>query len=198
MGDAAIQAQVDAVFDIQQSNQFGTERYALAFKPGTYNVDVNVGFYTHVLGLGDSPDDVVINGHVTVDAQWLQGNGTQDFWRAAENLCIVPPDGLERWAVAQAGPDAPRPHQGRHEPVAQPARQPVVQRRVPGRQRGRRPGPVGFAAAVALPQRHLRQLDRLQLEHGLRRHPGRSGPELPQPALHHGRPRPRSCGRSRS
>jgi hypothetical protein len=104
MGDAAIQAQVDAVFAVQQSNQFGTERYALAFKPGTYNVDVNVGFYTHVLGLGDSPDDVVINGHVTVDAQWLGGNGTQNFWRAAENLCIVPPDGLERWAVAQAGP----------------------------------------------------------------------------------------------
>ncbi|MEY9875249.1 hypothetical protein ABH931_004750 [Streptacidiphilus sp. MAP12-33] len=104
MGDAAIQAQVDAVFATQQSNQFGTERYALAFLPGTYTVDINVGFYTHVLGLGASPDDVVINGHVTVDAQWLGGNGTQNFWRAAENLCIVPPDGLERWAVAQAGP----------------------------------------------------------------------------------------------
>ncbi|MFC4029956.1 adenylyl cyclase [Streptomyces polygonati] len=104
MSDAAIQAQVDAVFTTQQSNQFGAERYALAFKPGTYNVDINVGFYTHVLGLGDSPDDVVINGHVTVDAQWLGGNGTQNFWRSAENLCIVPPDGLERWAVAQAGP----------------------------------------------------------------------------------------------
>nr|WP_308217710.1 adenylyl cyclase [Streptantibioticus silvisoli] len=104
MGDAAIQAQVDAVFTTQQSNQFGTERYALAFMPGTYTVDINVGFYTHVLGLGASPDDVVINGHVTVDAQWLQGNGTQNFWRAAENLSIVPPDGLERWAVAQAGP----------------------------------------------------------------------------------------------
>ncbi|WP_235215387.1 adenylyl cyclase [Phaeacidiphilus oryzae] len=104
MGDAAIQAKVDAVFATQQSNQFGSERYALAFLPGTYHVDVNVGFYTHVLGLGESPDDVVINGHVTVDAQWLDGNGTQDFWRCAENLCIVPPDGLERWAVAQAGP----------------------------------------------------------------------------------------------
>ncbi len=104
MGDAAIQARLDAVFASQQSNQFGTERYALAFMPGTYAVDVNVGFYTHVLGLGDSPDDVVINGHVTVDAQWLQGNGTQNFWRSAENLSIAPPDGLERWAVAQAGP----------------------------------------------------------------------------------------------
>ncbi len=104
MGDAAIQAQVDAVFAIQESNQFGDERYALAFMPGTYTVDINVGFYTHVLGLGASPSDVVINGHVTVDAQWFDGNGTQNFWRAAENLTIVPPDGLNRWAVAQAGP----------------------------------------------------------------------------------------------
>ncbi|GHF75119.1 adenylyl cyclase [Streptomyces thermodiastaticus] len=104
MGDAAIQKQIDDVFAVQQSNQFGTERYALAFRPGTYNVDINVGFYTHVLGLGASPEDVVINGHVTVDAQWFDGNATQNFWRAAENLTIVPPDGLERWAVAQAGP----------------------------------------------------------------------------------------------
>ncbi|MFD7985544.1 adenylyl cyclase [Kitasatospora indigofera] len=104
MGDAAIQAQVDAVFKVQESNQFGSERYALAFKPGTYHVDINVGFYTHVLGLGESPDDVVIHGHVTSDAQWFEGNGTQNFWRAAENLCIVPPDGLNRWAVSQAAP----------------------------------------------------------------------------------------------
>jgi hypothetical protein len=104
MGDAAIQAKVDEVFAVQESNQFGDERFALAFRPGTYHVDINVGFYTHVLGLGAHPGDVVINGHVTVDAQWLDGNGTQDFWRAAENLTIVPPDGLNRWAVAQAGP----------------------------------------------------------------------------------------------
>lgn len=104
MSDASIQAKVDAVFAIQESNQFGDERFALAFLPGTYTVDINVGFYTHVLGLGASPSDVVINGHVTVDAQWLDGNGTQNFWRAAENLTIVPPDGLERWAVAQAAP----------------------------------------------------------------------------------------------
>jgi hypothetical protein len=104
MGDAEIQAQVDAVFAVQESNQFGDERYALAFMPGPYNVDINVGFYTHVLGLGASPDDVVINGHVTVDAQWFDGNGTQNFWRAAENITIAPPDGLNRWAVAQAGP----------------------------------------------------------------------------------------------
>lgn len=99
-----VQASVDAVFARQQANQFGTERFALLFLPGTYDVDVNVGFYTHVAGLGMSPDDVVINGHVTVDAQWFNGNATQNFWRCAENLSVTPPDGLNRWAVAQAGP----------------------------------------------------------------------------------------------
>ncbi|MFE5210042.1 adenylyl cyclase [Streptomyces sp. NPDC056600] len=104
MGDAAIQERIDAVFKVQEANQFGTERFALAFRPGTYELEINVGFYTHVLGLGDSPDDVVIKGHVTADAQWFEGNATQNFWRACENLTIVPPDGLDRWAVSQAAP----------------------------------------------------------------------------------------------
>ncbi|MEU9577159.1 adenylyl cyclase [Streptomyces chilikensis] len=104
MGDAAIQERIDAVFAIQEANQFGTERFALAFMPGTYEVEINVGFYTHVLGLGDSPEDVVINGHVTADAQWFEGNATQNFWRACENVTVVPPDGLDRWAVSQAAP----------------------------------------------------------------------------------------------
>ena len=47
------------VYAVQQNNQFGPARYALLFKPGTYNVDVPVGFYTQVLGLGQSPDEVV-------------------------------------------------------------------------------------------------------------------------------------------
>ncbi|NYV73584.1 adenylyl cyclase [Streptomyces sp. UH6] len=104
MGDAAIQERIDAVFAVQEANQFGTERFALAFKPGTYDIEINLGFYTHVLGLGDSPEDVVINGHVTADAQWFEGNATQNFWRACENVTIVPPDGLDRWAVSQAAP----------------------------------------------------------------------------------------------
>jgi hypothetical protein len=40
----------------------------LLFKPGSCNVDVNVGFYTQVLGLGLSPDDVTINGAVHAEA----------------------------------------------------------------------------------------------------------------------------------
>ena len=40
------------VFNQQVENQFGTQRYALLFKPGSYNVDANVGFFTQVAGLG--------------------------------------------------------------------------------------------------------------------------------------------------
>jgi len=99
----SIQAQLDAVFATQESNQFGPQRYALMFKPGTYAVNANVGFYTSVGGLGKSPAEVTVQG-VTVDAGWFGGNATQNFWRSVENLTIAPPSGFDRWAVAQAAP----------------------------------------------------------------------------------------------
>ncbi|MFH8798996.1 coagulation factor 5/8 type domain-containing protein [Streptomyces sp. NPDC017936] len=100
-----IQARVDAVFRQQESAQFGTGRYALLFKPGAYHgLNVQLGFYTSVAGLGLSPDDTTLNGDVTVDAGWFNGNATQNFWRSAENLALVPANGTNRWAVAQAAP----------------------------------------------------------------------------------------------
>ncbi|WP_254898124.1 RICIN domain-containing protein [Kitasatospora sp. NA04385] len=101
---ATIQAKLNAVFSQQESNQFGTQRQALLFKPGSYNVDANVGFYTQVAGLGLSPDDVTINGAVHAEADWFQGNATQNFWRSAENLSVNPTGGTDRWAVSQAAP----------------------------------------------------------------------------------------------
>jgi hypothetical protein len=47
---------------------------------------------------------VTISGGVWVDAQWFGGNATQNFWRSAENLAIVPHTGEARWAVSQAAP----------------------------------------------------------------------------------------------
>ncbi|MFF1799196.1 coagulation factor 5/8 type domain-containing protein, partial [Kitasatospora sp. NPDC058263] len=81
------------------------ERYALLFKPGTYNnLNAQLGFYTSIAGLGLKPDDTTINGDVTVDAGWFNGNATQNFWRSAENLALNPVNGTDRWAVAQAAP----------------------------------------------------------------------------------------------
>ncbi|MEU9004496.1 discoidin domain-containing protein [Streptomyces sp. NPDC048551] len=100
-----IQAKLDEVFHQQESAQFGTGRYQFLFKPGTYNgLNAQIGFYTSVSGLGLSPDDTTINGDVTVDAGWFNGNATQNFWRSAENLALNPVNGTDRWAVSQAAP----------------------------------------------------------------------------------------------
>ncbi|WP_412104905.1 discoidin domain-containing protein [[Kitasatospora] papulosa] len=100
-----IQAKVDAIFKQQESAQFGTGRYALMFKPGTYNnINAQIGFYTSIAGLGLKPDDTTFNGDVTVDAGWFDGNATQNFWRSAENLALNPVNGTNRWAVSQAAP----------------------------------------------------------------------------------------------
>ncbi|MET9365013.1 coagulation factor 5/8 type domain-containing protein [Streptomyces sp. NPDC006632] len=102
---SGIQARLDQIFRQQESAQFGAGRYALLFKPGTYSgLNAQIGFYTSIAGLGLSPDDTTINGDVTVDAGWANGNATQNFWRSAENLALVPVNGTDRWAVAQAAP----------------------------------------------------------------------------------------------
>ncbi len=107
MPAADVQRTATRIFAKMESNQFGPERYALLFKPGKYNVAFNVGFYTHVAGLGQSPDDVNINGGVNVNAQWMpNANATCNFWRTLENFAVTPSStkGVTRIAVSQAAP----------------------------------------------------------------------------------------------
>ncbi|UJF34904.1 discoidin domain-containing protein [Paenibacillus hexagrammi] len=104
MSAADIQSATSSVFSRQETNEFGTERDAFLFKPGTYNVDFKVGFNTQVSGLGQNPGDVKISGGVNVDAQWDNGNATRNFWRSIENLTVLPTSGVTRIAVSQAAP----------------------------------------------------------------------------------------------
>ncbi len=104
MPSSSVQSTLDSVFSTQQANQFGTQRYALLFAPGSYNVTANIGFYTSIMGLGLVPDAVDITGNLSVDAQWNGGNATENFWRSASNLEVTPSSGAATWAVAQAGP----------------------------------------------------------------------------------------------
>jgi hypothetical protein len=120
MPQSEIQATVDAIANQQISNQFGTQRYALLFMPGTYGSAANplnfqVGYYTAVAGLGSSPNDVVINGSIDVYNQCLDPNSTNcvaliNFWRSLSNLTInvtTPNFGCyngEFWPVSQAAP----------------------------------------------------------------------------------------------
>jgi hypothetical protein len=100
-----IQARLNATFATQEAGQFNSNRYAVLFKPGKYELDVQVGFYTQVLGLGRSPDDVAIFGALRSKARWMRNNNaTCNFWRAAENLCVTPTveGDVNVWAVSQA------------------------------------------------------------------------------------------------
>jgi hypothetical protein len=100
----SIQSKIDEIYDVQASNHFGRERYAYLFKPGRYDLDVQVGFSMQVLGLGRSPDDVRITGAVRSKAGWFGGNATQNFWRSVENMAVVPTkdSNVNVWAVSQA------------------------------------------------------------------------------------------------
>jgi hypothetical protein len=104
MSSASIQKQIDRVYARQQHSEFGTGRYALLFLPGSYQVDVPVGYYTQVIGLGASPDEVRIDGNVHADASLPHNNATTTFWRAAEGFSVVPTGGTMQWAVSQAAP----------------------------------------------------------------------------------------------
>jgi hypothetical protein len=130
MPQSQIQATVDSVASQQVANQFGPQRFALLFEPGTYGsaaapLIFQVGYYTTVAGLGASPEDVTINGAIDVFNQCSSGSCTalSNFWRSLSNLTInvtlpktpptytpAPPDNpgcantAEFWATSQASP----------------------------------------------------------------------------------------------
>jgi hypothetical protein len=94
-----IQAKVDAINAQQVDAEMGTNRYALLFKPGVYGTDtqplqLKVGYYTEVAGLGASPADVTINGKLEVYNRCLDNGGTSNclalvnFWRTLSNLSL--------------------------------------------------------------------------------------------------------------
>src|SRR5215469_10226543 len=68
MPSQAIQKQIDAVYAAQEHNEFSSQRNALLFLPGSYSVNVPVGFYTEVMGLGASPNATKITGNMHADA----------------------------------------------------------------------------------------------------------------------------------
>ena len=121
MTQDSIQSTLDSIASQQVSNQFGTQRYAVFFEPGTYGSSADplifqVGYYTTVAGLGRSPGDVTINGQINVYNQCFGANciALDNFWRSLSNLTINvtgnKPGGngcsaaTDFWAVSQAAP----------------------------------------------------------------------------------------------
>ncbi|CAO0831530.1 hypothetical protein SMICM17S_12536 [Streptomyces microflavus] len=162
----------------QETNQFGSQ--PCLFKPGRYDVDANVGFYTQVAGLG------------------LSRRRRRHQRRRTRGGRLVP------------GQRHPQLLALRREPLGQPAfgNRPlgsVAGRPVPAAcmsaatsssttEAGGLQWPTRRSTDRSAPgtqqqwlSRDREQLDRIQLEHGLRRRQ-RPRQQLPQPALHHGRP----------
>ncbi|MBS2964112.1 hypothetical protein KGA66_13725 [Actinocrinis puniceicyclus] len=118
MPQSRIQTTLDGLANQQVPNQFGSERYAVLFAPGSYGSAADplvfqVGFYTAVAGLGLNPGDTVINGSVDVYNQCFAPNNCvalDNFWRSVSNLTINVAGqsgckgNTEFWAVSQAAP----------------------------------------------------------------------------------------------
>ena len=97
---AQIQARADELWAQQRDDEMGERRYAMLFRPGTYGtaeqpLQIKVGYYTEVAGLGASPSAVVINGKVEVYNRCLGEGGTtncialNNFWRTLSNLTVA-------------------------------------------------------------------------------------------------------------
>jgi len=104
MPQVEMQQQIDKIYAVERRNEFGCERHAILLLPGEYHLDVPVGFYTQVSGLGATPDAVHVVGNVHADASHENNNATTSFWRAAEGFSITPAEGTMQWAVSQAVP----------------------------------------------------------------------------------------------
>jgi len=101
----SIRMTLQVIHERQKHSEFGEERYALLFKPGTYDLEVTVDYYVQALGLGRHPGDVLINGAVQSITTTDQNKVTVMFWRGAENFKVVPEDReMIYWAVSQAAP----------------------------------------------------------------------------------------------
>ena len=123
-----IQSTFDEIYQRQRDDEMGSNRYSLYFKPGSYGseeepLQLLVGYYTEVAGLGSNPNDVQINGKLQVLNRCFDedGNPTEDrgarcialnnFWRTLSNLSINIIPGADEdgclqsanfWAVSQA------------------------------------------------------------------------------------------------
>ncbi|WP_240675579.1 adenylyl cyclase [Cellulomonas endophytica] len=121
MPTAEIEARVNAIADAQVDAEMGTARHSILLMPGQYGspadpLQIRVGYYTEVAGLGASPSDVVVHGKIESYNRCLGDGGTSNcialntFWRTLSNLTLridgAGQDGCRAsanfWAVSQA------------------------------------------------------------------------------------------------
>lgn len=108
---------VDEVYDKMSpvdKGQFSTSRHAIMFdtSDAVHEVDVRIGYYTSVYGLGRQPKDTKIRSVTcTNETNDPELGSLQNFWRSAENFqtgqhptYALEGNGGMLWAVSQAAP----------------------------------------------------------------------------------------------
>lgn len=94
------------------TGEFSPRRHAFLLTPGTYRDDITVGYYTSLLGVGESVEDVRIRSFRThnrncvadVKLKCCDGgcsDGLTNFWRSVEGVTTL---GNSTWAASQAAP----------------------------------------------------------------------------------------------
>ena len=87
-GDEEIQRHIDTVYETTAWDAFSLDRHAFLFMPGVYeNVNVHVGYYTSVAGLGYLLTDVEV-GKFEIYQHPLTGSMLTNFWRVVENFSV--------------------------------------------------------------------------------------------------------------
>ena len=102
---AANQQAVDRIYSQQQYAQFGPGRHAFLLTAGVYeNLNITVGYYTSVLGVGNGATgtggDVQVARVESFDGP--NGGATCIFWKSAEGMAVLAASNT--WAASQASP----------------------------------------------------------------------------------------------
>jgi hypothetical protein len=82
---------------------FSDKRYAILLKKGSYagKSAIPIGYVTTLAGVGDGPDDVIIDSFYSHDNP-KYGNACNNFWRSVEGVSATNPSCM--WAASQAAP----------------------------------------------------------------------------------------------
>ncbi len=195
MPTSQIQATVDAIAGQQVSNQFGSQRYALLFKPGTYGSSYRTtelpGRLLHHRGRSRPLPDRRRHQRIHLCAQPVRRAGNcialNNFWRSLSNLTInvtTPNFGCytgEFWAVSQAAPMRRVNVTGGNVTLMDYCTGPSFASGgfIADSAVRRRHGHQRLAAAVARPEQRPRRLEQRRLEPGVLRRRRCACPVLP-------------------
>lgn len=95
------QTKLNDLFESQKNNDFGQERIGILLMPGSYDLTIQLGFYTTLAGLGFQPGDVIVNGTIQVPNNPSSG-ALDNFYRGFSNLTLNVSSSKNFFAISQA------------------------------------------------------------------------------------------------